>query len=119
MTSIKPFGILVEGWGEGRCRIATLCLTGIGFGIGIGSRLGHPSVTQGWPKGHARMTQGSINGLAFVFNKSLKRAGWGVEDRRNRAASPTSREIGKAGTAATETQRHGEGSRNRHKTKMR
>src|ERR1041385_3268931 len=30
--------------------------TGIGFGIGIGWAFGHPSVTQGWPKRHARDT---------------------------------------------------------------
>jgi hypothetical protein len=40
---------------------------GIGFGIGLGS-----------PKGHASVTQGSIDGSAFVFNKSWKKAGWGV-----------------------------------------
>jgi hypothetical protein len=84
MTSIKPFGILVEGWGEGRCCIATLCLTGIGFGIGIGSRLGHPSVTQGWPKGHARMTQGSICVSALLATQAGKRGVGGCAERAYR-----------------------------------
>ena len=54
----------------------TLCLIGIGFGLGPPKR--HPSVTQGPPKRHAREAQGSIDGSAFVFNKRWKKAGWGL-----------------------------------------
>ncbi len=52
---------------------ATLCRLGLGLG------LGHPWVTQGPPKRHARATQGSIDGSAFVFNKNWKKAG-GVDE---------------------------------------
>jgi hypothetical protein len=44
--------------------VTTLCRLGLGLG------LGDAWVTQGPPKRHARATQGSIDGLAFVFNKS-------------------------------------------------
>ncbi len=53
-----------------------------GIGSGFGWPLGGPSVAQGPPKRHARATQGSIDGLAFVFNKSWKKAGWGAKRSR-------------------------------------
>jgi hypothetical protein len=47
------------------------------IGIGIGSRLGLPSDTQGSPMRHARETQGSIGTSTFVCNKIGKMTGGG------------------------------------------
>jgi hypothetical protein len=63
--------------GEGRCfHFATLCLLGIGFGIGW--RLGHPSVTQGSRKGNPSAMQGSIL-ISALFATEVEKWGVGVE----------------------------------------
>jgi hypothetical protein len=52
--------------------VTTLCRCsqpGIGIGSGIGWPKGHPRVTQGPPKRHAREAQGSIEMKCFVCNK--------------------------------------------------
>jgi hypothetical protein len=74
------------------------------LGLGLGLGLGDPRVTQGPPKRHARVTQASIYGSAFVFNKNGKKAGVGQEkiakiaeiakDRRNQEPKPTADEHG-------------------------
>jgi hypothetical protein len=55
--------------------LATLCPIGIGFGIG--SPLGHPSVSQGSPMRHARVSQASNRGSIFACNKAWKMPGGG------------------------------------------
>jgi hypothetical protein len=64
--------------------------------MALGPRLGHPRATQASRKGHPWVECG----WAFVFNKKLKKGGWGGRAkrayRRNRTSSPTSRVIGKA-----------------------
>jgi hypothetical protein len=49
-----------------KVEVATLCRY-----VGLG--LGGPWVTQGSPKGHARVTQASIGKKSFVCNKSWKK----------------------------------------------
>jgi hypothetical protein len=56
-------------------KTATLCR----LGVTQGSPKGHARVTQAPPKGHARATQASIGGSTFVYNKGQKKAGWGTK----------------------------------------
>ena len=91
------------------------------IGIGLGPPLGHPSVTQGPPKPHARITLASICGSAFVFNKGWKKAGWGglAEGHRQRDVARESAPIAGIAVIArnpkpkpnTEALRHGERAR--------
>jgi hypothetical protein len=59
---------------------ATLCLLGIGFGFGFGWTLGGPSVAQGPPKRHARVTQASI-GATALFATKVEKMGAGARNR--------------------------------------
>jgi hypothetical protein len=63
---------------------AILCLLGIG--IGFGWTLGGPSVAQGPPKRHARVTQASI-GATALFATKVEKMGGGDKKLRDRAKS--------------------------------
>jgi hypothetical protein len=64
--------------GEAWCfHFATLCLLGIGFGIG--SPLGHPSVTQGPRKGHPSAMQGLI-WISGLFATEMEKQGVGPQE---------------------------------------
>jgi hypothetical protein len=65
-------------------QVATLCRFGLGLGLGLGG----PWVTQAWPKGHPSATQGPPKGgfakVLCLQHKLEKGRGGVVEDRGNR-----------------------------------
>src|SRR6185437_3425173 len=60
--------------------LATLCLLGIGFGIGPPKR--HARATQAPPKRGPRVAHGLFAKNSFVCNKSVESAGWGRREPR-------------------------------------
>jgi hypothetical protein len=77
---------------------ATLCRLGLGLGLRgpwatQGPPLGHPSVTQGSPKG--RMEQ------VVLFATKVKNAGWGRDRRNRRHRTPSHPRKPKPGFAGT------------------
>jgi len=54
---------------------------GVGVGFGFGSPKGDAWATQGPPRGHPSVAQGSIGDNCFICNKSKEKAGWGWAGR--------------------------------------